>query len=155
MALGTYSPLDIVMTLNDYKLSDFAEGTFIEVTQNSYNFKPVRGIRGKHTRVRNRDRSGTITFRLSQTSPQNDILSKLAYQDDINQSALLFVVLRDVGGLEGVQAVNAYLEGYPNLTYKGDTTTPREWRIHYETFARYQLGGGSQGLFDFLGDIVT
>lgn len=153
MSVSTFAPEDIVLTINDYPITDFAEGSFIEVNQNSFNYRQVRGIRGKHTRVRTRDRSGVITLRLMQTSIQNDVLSELAYQDDVNQTGLLFVVLRDSGGSTGVQAVNAYLEGTPNMSFRGSSTTPREWKIYYETLAQYNVSGNSRNVLDIVSNL--
>jgi len=150
MSVFTYSPCDIILSINDFIVEDFADGSFLEVNQNSYNYRQVRGIRGKHTRVHTRDRSGVITFRLMQTSKQNQILSQLANQDDLNQTGLLLVTIRDVGGDTGVQFGNAYLEGNPNLTFQARTTTPNEWRIYYEFVTRYDVGGNAKGVVDIL-----
>ncbi len=152
--IATFSPEDIVFVINDYQITDFASGSFIEVNKNKPFFRPEKGIRGKHTRVRNRDRSGTVVIRLMQTSNQNDILNKIAYEDDLNQTGLLFVTIRDVGGNTGLQLGNAYLEGPPNLSFQGDTTSPREWVIHYEFFARYDVGGSQRAPLDFLSNII-
>ncbi len=151
--LASFSPSDVIMTINDYRLEDFAAGSFIEINQNSQRFRQVRGIRGKHSRVHTRDRSGVVTFRMMQTSKQNTILSKLANEDDLQMTGLLLVNIVDVGSDTGVQFGNAYLEGLPNLSFQSDSTTPKEWRINFEFITRYDVGGNQKAPLDFLGDV--
>ena len=67
MKLGTCSPTEIVLAINDYVISDFSSESS-RTTKNSLYFRQVRGIRGKHTRVANRDKSGVLRFQLMQTS---------------------------------------------------------------------------------------
>lgn len=151
--INTYSPSDIVLSINDFIVTDFAEGSFLEINQNSFNYRQVRGIRGKHTRIHTRDRSGAIMFRLMQTSTQNQTLSQLANADDLDQTGLMLVTIRDAGGDTGVQFGNAYLEGNPNLSWQARTTSPIEWRIYYEFTTRYDVGGNSRGVLDLLSNI--
>lgn len=152
--LATFTPADIVFSINDYILTDFASGSYIDIQQNSQRFRQVRGIRGKHSRVHTRDRSGVITFQMMQTSNQNHILSKLANADDLQMTGLLLVNIVDVGGTTGIQCGNAYLEGLPNVAFQSDTTTPRQWRIPFEFITRYDVGGTQKGALDFLGNIL-
>lgn len=153
MTIRTYSPEDILLSINDYLVTDFDSGSFIKVNQNSFNYRQVRGIRGKHTRVHTRDRSGVVSFRLMQTSEQNKILSELANQDDVDQTGRLLVVLRDVGGSTGIQLANAYLEGNPNISYEARSTSSLEWRIYYEFVTRYDVGGDQRGVIDLLSSV--
>lgn len=154
MKLQTFSPKDIVLAINDYRLEDFADGSFIELNKNAPYFRQVRGIRGKHTRVRTRDRSGTLRFRMLQTSPQNDVLSNLVEQDDVNQTGLLEVVLRDVGGTTGIQLGNAYVTAPSDKTYQATSTTANEWVINYDYLVRYHVGGNKKSPLDFLTNLI-
>lgn len=148
--INTFNPADIVLSINDYQIKDFASGTFLEIVQNSPYFKIVPGIRGFHTRVRGRDRSGILNIRLMQTSKDNEVLSKIVEQDDQNQTALLMVTLRDIGGTTGIQLMNAFIEGPPNVSYSSSQTVPREWRIHYQMISRYYVSGNEKPLLDFI-----
>lgn len=139
--LGTFNPSDLVLSFNNFVITDYADGSFVEIIPNSKPFRQARGIRGKHTRVHNRDKSGTIVFRLMQTSDQNEVLSKLSLEDDINMTGLLFVTIRDTSGQSGFQFINAYLEGNPQVTYQAGSTVPREWRVFYDSYSLYNLSG--------------
>jgi hypothetical protein len=69
--------------------------------------------------------------------------------DDVNQTGLLLVTLRDAGGQTGIQLGNAFLEGPPNISFSSKDTTPREWRIHYQFITRYYVAGNDAAPFDF------
>lgn len=148
--LNTFSPADIVLSINNYQVKGFAGGSFVEIIQNSPYFRIVPGIRGGHTRVRNRDRSGVVLLRLMQTHSDNEVLSKIVEKDDLNQTGLIDVTLRDVGGQSGMQFINAFIEGPPNISYSSNETLPREWRIHYDAVVRYYVAGNDAPLLDIL-----
>jgi hypothetical protein len=148
MTTNTFDPSKVILAINDYQITGFIDGAFIEVIQNAPYFRNVPGIRGKATRVRSRDRTGTVNIRLMQTSPDNEVLSKLVEQDDIHQSGLLLATLRDVGGQSGLQFGGAYIEGPPNINYSSAETSLRGWRLHYQFITRYYVGGNESSLLD-------
>ena len=61
----TYSPSEVQLTFGGYTVTGWQS---ISITRSVDAFKPVRGIRGKHTRVRSIDTSCTITVTILQTS---------------------------------------------------------------------------------------
>jgi len=146
--IGTFKPSDIVLAINDYVVTDFAEGSFLEIVQNTKTFTQFRGIRGKHSRIHQRDRSGVINFNLMQTSSDNEVLSRLALEDDLNLTGLLFVIIRDVSGQSSYQFINAYLEGVPDVSYSSGSTAPRQWRINYDGYSLYNVAGNKQSPLD-------
>jgi len=148
MSVNTFDPSKVIFSINDYQLTGFVDGAFIEVIQSAPYFKSVPGIRGKTTRVRSRDRSGVVNIRLMQTSPDNEVLSKIVEQDDMHQSGLLLANLRDVGGQTGLQFGGAYLEGPPNMSYSSTETQLREWKLHYQFITRYYVGGNESSLLE-------
>lgn len=141
MSVNTFDPSKVIFTINDFQLTGFVDGSFIEIIQNAPYFRIVPGIRGKSTRVRSRDRSGVVNLRLMQTSTDNEVLSKIVEQDDMHQSGLLLANLRDVGGQSGLQFGGAFLEGAPNMSYSASETQLREWKLHYQHVTRYYVGG--------------
>ncbi len=141
MPVNTFDPSKVILSINDYQIKGFIDGAFIEVIQSAPYFRTVPGIRGKTTRVRSRDRSGVVNIRLLQTHPDNEILSKIVEEDDVNQSGLLLVTIRDVGGQTGLQFGGAFLEGPPNVTFSSTDTQLREWKIHYQFITRYYIAG--------------
>jgi len=150
--LATFDPENVIFTINDYQLTDFALGEFITLRLDAPKFRKVSGIRGKNTRVHTRDRSGTVSFRMLQTSNQNNILSQITNSDDFNLSNKLMVNIVDVGGGTGIQVGNAYLESVPNISFSSDTT-PNDWVINFEYITRYDVGGNQKGALDFIGNL--
>lgn len=147
----THSPEDVVVSINDYLLSGFAEGTYISIKLNSPNFKRERGIRGKPTRVHTRDRSGSITFTLLQTAPDNDVLSAIVAFDEVNLTGLLNVVIQDTGGSTGLQFRQCYISTPPQtLEFSGTELSDRQWVINFDGLSRYSVGGNNRGTFDYI-----
>lgn len=146
----THSPEDVVVSINDYLLSGFAEGTYINIKLNSESFKRVAGIRGKSTRVHTRDRSGVITFSLLQTAPDNDVLSAIVAFDEVNMTGLLNVVIKDSGGSTGLQFRGCYITGFPTLDFSGDELSQRDWDINFSGITRFHVGGNQKGVLDFI-----
>lgn len=138
------------MIINDYQLDGFSDGSFIEIIRNSPDFTPVPAIRGRNSRIHNRDKSGSIQFRLLQTSPDNDILSKIVQYDVMNQTGRLNVIVKDTGGTTSIQFLDCYLEGIPNMAFSGQELKPREWRINFSYLAAQHLGGNRNNQIDFL-----
>ena len=146
----THSPEDVVVSINDYLLSGFASGTYINIKLNSENFKRVPGIRGKDSRIHTRDRSGSITFSLLQTAPDNDVLSAIVAFDEVNLTGLLNVVVKDSGGSTGLQFRECYITGFPSVNFSGDELSQRDWKINFSGITRYNVGGNQKGVFDFI-----
>ena len=150
LQVGTFSPKDIVLTINDYRIEGLADDKFISFEKNSPTFRHVAGIIGKATRVNTRDYSGTITFRVMYTHRDNSVLTKIASEDSFKQTGKLLVQIHDTGSRgTGVQAGNAYLEGVPNFEYSLKSATPNTWKIHYEFLTRHDLTDNSRSLLEF------
>lgn len=150
LGIYTYAPEDIQVSLSGYNLKDFAAGTFVEVIPNNPSFTRVGGIRGKSTRVRQRDKSGTVIIKIQQTSPVNDLLSKIVLMDEIQMTGLLELTIKDLGGSTTNLFKNCYISQIDKLAYTDEDTTAREWRINYEVLGRYYIGGNRMPSLDFL-----
>lgn len=146
----TYSPEDVTMIINDHPIEGFTDGSFISVRRNSPSMKQVRAIRGRSSRVAQRDKSGRILFQLLQTSPDNDILSQIVEFDEINQTGRLNVIIRDTGGTTAIQFLDCYLRGIPDFDFSGTDLSPREWQIDFSYVAKYHLGGNRNNQLDFI-----
>lgn len=146
----TYSPDDVTMIINDYTIEGFSDGSFLEVVRNSPDFTHQPAIRGRSSRIHQRDKSGYIEFELLQTSPDNDILSQIVQFDVVNQSALLQVIIKDTGGTTALQFIDCYLEGVPTIRFSGTELTGRRWRLHFSYIANFHLGGNRVNQLDFI-----
>lgn len=135
-----YSPKEVVLTFGGYTVTGWQS---ISIARSVDAFKPIRGIRGKHTRVRNADTSCMITIPLLQTSMSNDVLSKIHELDITNGTGRIELTLSDISGTSVFNSVEAYIVGYPEVVFSGEFEY-RQWRIFCQTTGSYTVGGNAQ-----------
>ena len=58
-------------------MSGFADGTFLTVDRDDDQWAKVTGADGTSTRIKSNNRSGNMTLTLKQSSPSNDVLSRI------------------------------------------------------------------------------
>lgn len=143
----TYSPGDVKLTIGGYQIVGWQS---ISISRTVKGFNVVRGIRGKNTRVPNRDSSATIQFSLAQFSPSNDVLSYIHELDLDEGTARIALTLKDGSGGSVFSTHEGYITGYPATTYSGGFEY-RNWEIFCQTTDTYKIGGNtrpSTSLFD-------
>lgn len=145
--VNTYSPKDVRLAIGGYIFTGWQS---ISITRSAKVFTPYRGIRGKNTRVRNKDTSATIVIPLIQTSPGNDVLSEILSQDAVKGTARISLTLNDNSGNSVFSSNEAYIAGYPTVTFSGGFEY-RNWEIFCQSTSTYDIGGNSRpatNLFD-------
>ena len=136
----TYSPSEVQLTFGGYTVTGWQS---ISITRSVDAFKPVRGIRGKHTRVRNADTSCTITIPLLQTSMSNDVFSRIHELDIQKATGRIELTLSDLKGTSVFSSREAYILGYPEVVYSGEFEY-RQWRLFCQNTGNYTIGGNGQ-----------
>ena len=136
----TYSPEKVTITFGGYTVTGWQS---ISIARSVDAFKPIRGIRGKHTRVRNADTSCMITIPLLQTSMSNDVFSRVHELDLQNGTGRISLTVSDLKGTSVFSSVEAYIIGYPEVAYSGEFEY-RQWRIFCQTTGSYTIGGNAQ-----------
>lgn len=136
----TYSPSEVQLTFGGYTVTGWQS---ISITRSVDAFKPVRGIRGKHTRVRSIDTSCTITVTILQTSMSNDVLCRIHDLDLEYGSGRIELLLKDMGGTGVFSSAEAYVLGYPEVVYSGEFEY-RQWRLFCQNTGNYTIGGNGQ-----------
>ena len=136
----TYSPQEVQLTFGGYTITGWQNLT---ITRSADAFKPVRGIRGKHTRVRSIDTSCTITVTILQTSMSNDVLCRIHDLDLEYGSGRIELLLKDMGGTGVFSSAEAYVLGYPEVVYSGEFEY-RQWRLFCQNTGNYTIGGNGQ-----------
>jgi len=136
----TYSPSEVQLTFGGYTITGWQNLT---ITRSVDAFKPVRGIRGKHTRVRSIDTSCTITVTILQTSMSNDVLCRIHDLDLEYGSGRIELLLKDMGGTGIFSSAEAYVLGYPEVVYSGEFEY-RQWRLFCQNTGNYTIGGNGQ-----------
>lgn len=114
MSLFTnYDPARVVFTFSGILVQGFMEGTFISVERAEDAFTPSVGAAGDVTRVRNRNRTGSITVTLQAASPSNDQLSTIARIDELFGQGVKPSMVKDLNGTTLIQASNSWIRKIP------------------------------------------
>lgn len=152
-SLFTYSPKQVIFSVGGYTLTGWQS---IGVTRSVQGFTPIRGIRGKNTRVQNTDTSATITISILQTSMSNDTLSRIHALDLERGTGRLDIILKDKGGTGVYGSSEAYILGYPEVAYSGGFEY-RVWKIFAQSTTTYVVGGNGKvnNIFDSLTSKVS
>ena len=80
-AIRTYNPGRVVITVNGFDVTGYADGTFVTIALASDGVTTQVGADGEVARAINTDQRVDITLTLQQTSPTNDFLSGLYTAD--------------------------------------------------------------------------
>lgn len=146
MRINTYSPSDVYLFISGHKVKAWEK---ISIKRDRESYTHVSGIRGKNTRVRNYDKSATLTLTVMQTSDTHDILSEIHRKDTVDNdsdesttadNARLIITLKDKSGTSAFQSEDAYIVGYPEMTFSQDFEE-RTWTIRCLTTSIFTVGG--------------
>lgn len=148
----TYSPNEITLTFGGYSLTGWDT---IRIARDTNPYQIVKGIRGKNTRVRNRDTSAVISFSCLQTSDSNNILSEVLAIDEVYGSARLDITLKDPNGQSVFHSSEAFISGYPEVVFSNNLEY-RVWAISCLSTDTYNVGGNvdSRNILDKASAIV-
>lgn len=146
----TYNPKEVRLVVGGYIFEGWQT---ITITRNAKTFAPIRGIRGKNTRVQNKDTSATITIPLLQTSQGNDVFSQILEQDSNFGTARLSLMLDDGSGSSVFSSDEAYVTGFPSVVYSGGFEY-RVWEIFCQSTGSYTISGNSNPSNSLLGGLL-
>lgn len=136
-SMFTYSPQDIILTIDNYQISDLIS---VIVKWDVETFKVVKGIHGQNTRVFNADTGCTISVNLLQTSISNDVLSYIATLDYLMTRIGFSVSLKDAAGSSLIISNNAFVQTLPAAEFS-DSFQHRTWEIVCLDTSIRQVGG--------------
>lgn len=145
--VSTYNPSDVSLNIGGYPVAGWQS---ITIARSVKGFTVIRGIRGKNTRVRNKDTSATIILTLMGSSPTNDVLSQIHDLDLELGTARIALTIKDVSGSSVFSTNEAYITGYPSASFTGQIED-RSWELFAQTTESYNVGGNtrpSTSLFD-------
>lgn len=126
--MNTLDPQQYLPIVGGHIVTGFAPGTMISVSRANDTWKKTVGATGEVVRSRNRDRTGTITFTLLQTSPSNLYLSGLNHKDEALGTGIVPVQVKDNLGTTVISAPQAWVLKPADVTY-GDEVESREWTL--------------------------
>lgn len=104
----------------------FMDSTFLNAERNEDAFTESVGAQGDVTRVRSRNRTGTVTLTLQAASPTNDLLSAQAILDELTGLGYGPLLIKDLNGTTLVEAAVAWIKKVPAVEF-GTEASGREW----------------------------
>lgn len=129
MALATYSPEDVVILLGGvYPLDGVVAGTFIEVSRESSTFETSVTADGRVSRTHISDPTHNVTISLASTADSNSILSTLSSTDNLLQSVIVPLFVKDGLGGTMFYAPSCWIEKIPSVSFS-EGVEVREWTI--------------------------
>ncbi len=151
MTTRTYRPEDVNISLGTYRITGFTE---VRIAQNAKAFRHESGLRGKVTRVKTRDRSGSVVISMQQTSPDNDLLSQIVSQDEVSQTGRFNLTIIDTSGQSSIILQQGYFDGYPDMGFSTEGQT-RDWTFNYQDVVEYAVGGNANSSIDLLSSLLS
>lgn len=114
--VNTYSAADVILSFGGYSVFGWDE---ISVRRDTAQSNFIRGIRGKNTRIINPNTSSVISIACPQTSDAHSVFSQIVSGDLLTGgNGRLQVSLKDLNGGLVLSSNEAYVTGYPDVSYK-------------------------------------
>lgn len=126
MQFSNYDPQRVVGSFNGILFLGYMDGTFITADRAEDGFSTQIGATGDVTRVRNRNKSGTVTLTLQAQSPTNQLLSAIAAQDELFGTGTGALMVKDLNGTTLLLAQIAWIQKIPATEFSDDASG-REW----------------------------
>lgn len=145
----TYSPSDVKLNISGYTCPGILSMSLV------WNIAPVqmrRGIRGRNTRIFNKDLSAVLTVDVMQTSTTNDVFFHILRLDRRTGGARLDLALSDNSGRSVLQTNEAYISEYPDLDYTMGFNS-RKWVFEILSVTDGTLSGAADNGIDFLSSL--
>lgn len=124
--IRNYDPRNHILVWKGIQFVAFAKDTFIEAERAEDTFKMDTGGMGDVTRVRSRNRTGSITVRLQGASPTNDLLTALMVEDELFGTGAGPISLVDKNSATVISASSAWIRKAPSVEV-GTDAPDREW----------------------------
>jgi hypothetical protein len=133
-----YDPNEVTVVVAGVPIEGgFADGTFIEIVQESDDFVDSIGADGDVTRSKTNDRRATITLTLMQSSEANALLSALSTLDVTasNGAGVGPLMIKDNQGTAKYTAEKSWVAKPPDAAFD-KTAGPRAWKIRAAKLVR-------------------
>lgn len=124
--MRTYDPGQVQVLVGGNIMSGYADGTFVVVERDEDAYSKHSGTDGDVSRAKTNNKTGTMTLTLAQTSLSNDILDAIRLADELSNSGVVPVMMKDGSGNTLLFAAEAWVRKMPSSEY-GNEITDREW----------------------------
>jgi hypothetical protein len=127
-----YSFLNTLLLVNGVEISGYDEGDDVIILERLTDSASHKiGTDGEMTVSISADRSGTLTFRLMQSSASNTYLSGLIGSQENGLFVPVFSQFKDTEGLDLVSGTQGYINRPAGIT-RGTNANSQEWVITME-----------------------
>lgn len=121
-----FDPGRISMIWNSVLIQGLGPDTFVKCVRNEDAFNQVVGAQGDVVDVRNRNRSGLVTFTVLDASPTNDFLTVLALGDELTGLGFGALMIKDLNGTTLIKSAAARIKKFPDVEFAKDGGT-NDW----------------------------
>lgn len=135
----TYDPKQVSVIVGGKIMQGFADGTFVMVERDEQAFTKKIGVDGEGTRAKSNNKGGKVTITLMQSSSSNDDLSAIAAADELNNSGVVPILIRDASGRSLYSALTAWVQKQTNGEFAGEVSH-REWVIDTDELIMFAGG---------------
>lgn len=142
MAVRTYDPKQVIISIGGVPMSGFSDGTFLEIDRDEATWTKVVGADGLVTRAKTNNFSGTLTLTLKQSSPSNDVLSGFLAIDEATNAGVVPILVKDLSGNSIYFSARAWINQYPSSTF-GKDISDRQWTLSLDE-ANIFVGSNSE-----------
>ena len=135
----TYDSSKVSVIVGPTPLTGLAEGSFVTVEREDSLWTKRVGRDGEVARSKSSNKSGKISIKVMQTSSANATLNVYYQLDELSNSGIVPILIRDGSGLSLHAAAEAWIEKIPKTEY-GKDSGDIEWVFHCAELESAPLG---------------
>ena len=140
MSFKNWDPDQVSMIFRGIPFLMFMDSTFISAERAEDGFSMSVGAKGDTTRVRSRNKSGSVTATLQAASPSNDLLSATYQQDELFGFGYGPLMVKHFNGNTLISSPYAWIRKLPTVEF-ADENSGREWVLDCNNL--FMFVGGS------------
>lgn len=146
MSTAVYSADEVTVVFASILMQGFAEDEAVTVEMESDDYEDVVGVDGFVAVSKTRDERGTVTIKLLQTSPTNDVLSahRMAGLLAPNGAGVGALLVKDRQGRSLYTAEHAWIQKAPDAAF-ARAAGAREWVIRCAKLINFTGGNVAPG----------
>jgi hypothetical protein len=137
----TYDPKQVTVIVGGKIMSGFADGTFVKISRNEQAFNLKVGVDGEGTRAKSNNKSGKVEITLMNSSSSNDDLSGFAAADELSNTGVVPMLVKDASGSTICTAGTSWVQKYPDTEFTKEAST-RTWVMETDLLQMF-VGGNT------------
>jgi hypothetical protein len=139
MTKKVFDPEQLSIVIGSSGINGFAEDSMLTIEMEDPTYTISYDISGEATRFKSKRSSATITLRLTQSSPSNDLLSGYLELDRVTNGGMFEMVIKDGSGTSLFSSLYVFVEQAPTVEFGAENKT-REWTLKATSVSHF-VGG--------------